>query len=444
MTNSEPTGSTAGELLHESRFTAIQLAILILCMIASMIEGFDIVVIAYTAPAIAADWGVPAGELGVVFSAGVFGMTLGAMLLAWLADRYGRRIVVSGALLVSGLATAAVALSQTVAELVILRVIAGVALGALVATLPALAGEFSPSRHRTLIISILIASANIGGFAGGLIAAEIIDDHGWRGIFLYAGIITIVTALLIQLLTPESVVFVARRGTGEALKQVNRSLAYIGHATVEALPVFPGQGEREAASVRSLLTPARRSGTVLIWSAFFLGFLVVYFISSWMPKILADSGLSQQEAIRGSTALPLGAILGNILIGWLSKTLGLERLIMLAFIAGAVFMAVLSAMNPQLASLPFILTWGMLFFTGVTLLGAFGNLYNVALRIYPVQIRGTGIGWAAGLGRAGAVASPALAGLLIGAGLSMPSLFLLFGLPALVAAACMGSLRARK
>lgn len=434
----------AAEILNPSSISPMQWVILILCMLASMIEGFDIVIIAYTAPAISQDWGVLSSELGVVFSAGVLGMTLGAMMLGGLADRYGRRIVVTGALLVAGLATSAVVYTSNVTELVIMRVLAGMALGALVATLPTLTGEFSPGRHRTLIIATLIASANIGGFAGGLIVAELIASIGWKGIFLYTGLLTVAIAVVVWFLVPESLAFVRRKNADNALETVNRTLKYMGQQPIAQLPPLSTDVKSEKASVAALLVPARRSTTLLVWVAFFLSFLAVYFVSSWMPPVLTAAGLSTKEAIQATTALPMGAILGNILIGWLAGRWGLNRLMAAAFTLGAICMATLSFMHSILPTLPFIVIWGILCLTGITLLGSFGNMYNVAITVYPAHIRGTGMGWAAGLGRAGAVASPTLAGLMMAAQLSMPTVFFLFAIPALLAAVCVAFISMRE
>lgn len=444
MAGGNSDSATPSEILHPLNISSMQWVILLLCMLGSMIEGFDIVIIAYTAPAISADWGVQSGELGIVFSAGVLGMTLGAMMLGGLADRHGRRLVVTGTLLVAGLATSAVVYSENVTELVILRVIAGMALGALVATLPALTGEFSPGRRRTLIIAVLIASANVGGFAGGLIVAELIASVGWKGIFFYTGLLTVAIAILVWVLVPESLAFVMRKKGDNALDTVNRTLKYLGQQPVDRLPLVPTQARTEKASIAALLTPARRSTTLLVWTGFFLSFLAVYFVSSWMPPVLTAAGLSQKEAIQGTTALPMGAIIGNVLIGWLASRWSLTRLMAAAFTLGALCMAALSFMHPILPTLPFIVIWGILCLTGMTLLGSFGNMYNVAISVYPVHIRGTGMGWAAGLGRAGAVVSPTLAGLMMAASLSMPTVFFLFAIPALLAAVCVAFISARE
>ena len=441
MTDANSAVAASDDILHESNITLMQWVILLLCMIASMIDGFDIVIIAYSAPAISQDWGISAKALGVVLSAGLLGMTVGAMLLSWVADRYGRCKVTSLALFVAGLATAAVIYTDTVTELVVLRLIAGLALGVLVAALPTLVGEFSPRRHRTLIVSTLIAAASAGAVIGGLICAALIADHGWQSIFLYAGVLSLVLSVLIQLVIPESIAFTIKRKPEGVLEKINRTLVQIGQAPIEQLPPVSAAASQESATVLSLLTPARRATTLLSWTAFFFGFVVVYFLSSWMPQILVKAGMTQAQAIQATAVIPFGSIIGTVLIGWLAKWRQLGRLIAIAFVIGALCIFAFSSILHDLASLSVAMIWTMLFMIGVSLMGAFSNLYALALTVYPVQIRSTGVGWSAGLGRAGAVISPTIAGVMIGMGVSMPSLFLYFAIPAFVSALCVSFIR---
>lgn len=434
--NTVSDGNRPPELLHESRLTPIQWLILGLGMLASMIEGFDIVVISYTAPAITQDWGVSSEQMGLVLSSGVLGMTLGAMFLSWMADRYGRRVMVSSTLVIAGIATSAVVFSSNAVELMILRAVAGLALGVLVASLTPLMGEFSPLRHRILIVSVLVAAASAGAMIGGLFTAAVIETHGWKTVFLYAGLVTIVLGVVMQFLVPESIAFTIKRDPKNALARVNRTLKYIGQPQVNQLPPVSERESQESASVVSLFTPSRKVPTCLAWTAFFTGFVVVYFISSWMPQVLSNAGLPQEKAIQGTVAIPFGSIFGTMLMGWLTRWFPLNYLVAGGFILGTACIFILGSLTHDIAAIPFGLLLFMLFFVGITLMGAFSNLYNVVMTIYPAQIRSTGLGWAAGLGRAGAVISPLLAGVFIGMGVSMPVLFVIFAVPAIVAAIC--------
>lgn len=424
------------DIIHETKITPVQWAIMALCFIAYVLDGFDIVVIAFTAPAISADWGIPSQQLGLVFSAGVLGMTLGAMFLSSLADIFGRRAVVSLMLILAGVATCGVSLTQTVPQLMLLRLIAGLGLGALVATLAPLTGEYSPRRYRTLILAIMFSSASLGPVIGGLISAPLITRYGWQSIFLYAGLITIVVGILLYAVVPESIAYIIKRKPDGALEKVNRILRYIGQQPISQLPPVRGDEVHESASVVSLLTASRRSMTLMIWTTFFLGFASVYFLTSWVPQILTNVGFPQDKAILGAVVIASGSIIGTTLFGWLARWWPLNRIIALVFVIGGLGIAALSFMFRDIGAMPIALVWMTLFLVGVTLMGGFSNLYTVALTMYPAQVRSTGIGWAAGLGRCGAVLSPAVAGLLIAAGVSMPALFLYFAIPTLLAAGC--------
>lgn len=441
MSDANPAAVPADDLIHETRITPRQWLIMLLCFIAYVLDGFDIAVISFAAPAISKDWGIAAQQLGLVFSAGVLGMTLGAMFLASLADLYGRRLIVSLMLGLAGLATCGVYFTSTVPQLIAMRLIAGLGLGALVAALAPLVGEYSPRRYRALILSIMFSAAALGPVIGGMIAAPLMLTLGWKSIFLYAGLLTLLTGALIYLLVPESLAFILRRRPTDALHTVNRILRTIGQSPVDALPVQQGETRRESASVISLLLPARRATTLLTWLTFFVAYASVYFLTSWVPQVLASSGFTHQEAIRGAVLLAFGSVIGTTLWGALARWQPLNRIIAAVFVVGGLGIVTLGLMLREPQAVPVSLVWLALFLIGISLMGGFANLYTVALTIYPVQVRSTGLGWAAGLGRGGAVISPAIAGMLIAAEVSASALFLCFALPTFFAAVCVRRIR---
>lgn len=434
MSATNASSSPADDLVHESRITPMQALILALCFIAYVLDGFDVAVISFTAPAISKDWALSSERLGLVFSAGVLGMTLGAMFLASLADLYGRRLIVAAMLLMAGLATVGVAYTSTVPQLVALRFIGGLGLGALMAALAPLVGEYSPRRHRTLILALVFAAGPLGPVIGGLIAAPLIAEHGWQSIFLYAGWLTVGMGVLLYLVVPESMSFIIRRRPEGALVRINRILRYIGQPTVERLPAFDATAPQESASVVSLLIPARRFTTLLLWGTFFLAFATVYFFTSWLPQMLVSVGWAQDEAIRGAVTVALGSVIGTTLFGALAKRWPLNRIVATGFVIGGVAAVALGALLMTPAAVPVELIWLILLLVGITIMGGFTNLYTIALTTYPAQVRSTGLGWAAGLGRGGAVISPAVAGYLMGTGLSAPLVSVCFALPILLSA----------
>ena len=421
------------EILPADRFSPRQLLVLFVCFLAAMIDGFDIMIVPFTAPAIIEDWAVSSQEIGLLFSAGLLGMALGSMLLGSLADIYGRRPAITLAMLVAGLATSATFIATDIAQVIALRAVAGIGLGILIATLPTMVGEFSPSRYRTLTISILLTGISVGGVVGGLIVAEVIADTGWRGIFLYAGLLTSAGSVVFYLLVPESMAFIAKRRPAVALAAINRILHSLRHPQVSELP-SNSTATTESATVLSLLTPSRRKTTLMAWSTFLLAFALLYFVSSWMPNILVNGGLSQEAAIRGTVFIALGGIAGTLLIGWLSRWWALNGWIALFFSIGTALLVAFSVLQGDLAAVPPLLLLLILFALGVTINGGNANLYGLAVIVYPVQVRSTGLGWCAGLGRLGAVLSTTLVGVLLGIGVTTSQLFFGFAGAAILAA----------
>jgi hypothetical protein len=187
-------------------------------------------------------------------------------------------------------------------------------------------------------------------------------------------------------------------------------------------------------TVLSLLTPSRRKTTLMAWSTFLLAFALLYFVSSWMPNILVNGGLSQEAAIRGTVFIALGGIAGTLLIGWLSRWWALNGWIAAFFSIGTALLVAFSVLQGDLAAVPPLLLLLILFALGVTINGGNANLYGLAVIIYPVQVRSTGLGWCAGLGRLGAVLSTTLVGVLLGIGVTTSQLFFGFAGAAILAA----------
>lgn len=434
MSNPSAPVAPADDLIHESRITPVQGVILILFFLAYLLDGFDIVVIAFAAPAMSADLGILPQELGIIFSAGVLGMTLGAMFLSPLADLYGRKYVISLLLIIAGAATYAVVFVHTTPWLIVMRFIAGLALGTIVTTLAPLAGEYSPRRHRSFVLALMFSGSSVGPVIGGFFSAPLIEQHGWRAIFEYAGLLTMLLGVLFFLLVPESIAFLIKRRPRVALEKVNRILRFIGQATIKNTPAVDVSATTESASVVSLLRKGRRKQTLLIWATFFLSFGAVYFMINWIPAILSGVGFPQDQAILGGVVIAIGSIVGTILLGWLTRWWALNRIISGGFVLGALSTVLLSGLLQNADPTAAALIWVALLLVGVTLMGGIANLYTVALAIYPAQIRGTGLGWAAGLGRCGAVVSPAFAGSMIASGLPTSILFLTFAASVFAAA----------
>jgi AAHS family 4-hydroxybenzoate transporter-like MFS transporter len=399
-----------------------QLLTLGVCFLLQVIDGYDVLAMSFAAPTLAQDWALSPDRLGLVFSAGVLGMTLGAMLLAPLTDRIGRRTMIIRAMLVMGVSMLATAWVESLQAMVIIRVITGLTIGAMLASLTSLVSEFFPDRLRNMAVGILLAGYPLGAILGGFLAAWLIPAYGWQGVFVAGGIMTLCLLPLVLIYVPESLYFLLRRRPDACLERMNEVLSYLQIPQLQAVP--SAGAEPEAANVRSLLTKSRRKQTLQLWSSFFLCFGTLYFLLSWIPKLLVDSGLSLSQAISAGIAFNIGGVLGNICIGWASTRLGLQKTILYFHLIAASGMLLFAWLPLNIA--------GLLWLAGIIGLfqqGGFVGFYMTAVRLYPPEIRTTGVGWGIGLGRFGAVIAPYLAGQLIALGWGIGILFTVFAIP---------------
>lgn len=413
----------------------------------SLLDGFDVIAISVAATALSDDWGVSRGQLGPIFSAALVGMTIGAALLAPLADRYGRRLVllcstvfIGIAMIVTGLIPAGLpdlsvgpwTVSRSILLLIGVRFLAGLGVGIIFANAATIASEAVPERHRDFAVLIAIMGYPFGAMLVGPVANSIISAYGWEMVFILGGVASLAMGALIWLLLPESIDYLVSKSdrSEKELVQINSILKRFRREPVTALPNRLETDSLQAASVRSILSENYRADTIALWITYFLGFVCLYFILTWIPTLFVDSGYSRGQGVAALTFNNAGGVVGIIVIGIWAKKIRLAKPIAFFFFGGALSLALIWALKIQDA----MMLNALIFANGFLLQGAFTGLYALAARYYPTRIRATGIGWGAGLGRVGAIISPLVAGILAANGWGMYSLFLLFAFPLAIAA----------
>jgi MFS transporter, AAHS family, 4-hydroxybenzoate transporter len=412
-------------LIDNSHLSSLQYITLFVCFVMNMLDGMDVLVISFTAPAIAKAWSVGPETLGMVFSSGLFGMTIGAIILAPMADKIGRKTLILISALIMGLCIYLTSFAQNVSHLIIFRFVSGLGIGCMLATTAALAAEFSPNKTKDFWVSAVISGYPIGAVVSGLVAAKVIPDSGWQAMFKIAGIAGLVTLPVIYFFLSESLEFFTKTQPANALTKLNNILKKMGHESISSLPEKYIQPKGIA--VNSLLEGTYRKSTFQLWLGLFAAFASLYFMTSWIPKLATEAGLSLKLSIYAGTVFNIGAFFGIITQGYFSSKYGLKKTIGVIFI----FTAILMASFGLFVGSDIILV--VLAFLGFGIQGGFVGLYAVSARMYPAQFRATGVGYAMGAGRVGGIVGPILAGFLIGAGLSMAANFMVFAIPTLIA-----------
>lgn len=416
--------STAAEVPHH--FTPLQVRTIIFCFLLFLVDGADVLVVSYAAPALSTDWGLTQDRLGFLFSAGLAGMTVGALTLAPLSDRFGRKAMIIVTLLIVGGGMVASAFATKFTELILLRFLAGLGIGSMLASITALAAEFAPLQRREALIALCAGGYPVGAILSGFAATAIMPLWGWRGLFFGAGAMSLFLLPLALFCLPESLGFLAERQPRGALKRINRMRTAMNMTALQHLP--PVTAASRTAGVSALLSPLYRASTLLIWGTFFFTFMTLYFLTSWVPKIAMDAGLPVAQAIYAGAAFNGGALLGIILLGWFKTRLRLNRIIILFFAGGSISMLTFALVHQPLS-----LLFAELLIMGLFIQGGFSALYAVAARTYPTAMRTTGVGWSLGAGRLGAVFGPMLGGLIMAAGVTLTVSFLIFAVPMVLA-----------
>lgn len=418
------------ETINQGVMSHFQVAAITICIVLNMLDGFDVLAMAFTASSISADWHLNGKQLGMLLSAGLFGMAAGSLFLAPWADRVGRRPVIllclgmiSGGMLLSAWAPGIIALAA-------LRAVTGIGIGGMLASLNVITSEYSSNRWRSAAISLQVTGYPIGATIGGSIAGVLLMHYGWRSVFVFGALVTAAMIPFVLLCLPESLDFlIASRGVG-ALTKLNALLAKLGHEKVTELPPRPdpAPGVAKQSKFRSLFVGSLALQTPMIWASFFLVMLCFYFVLSWTPKLLVAAGMSAQQGITGGVLLNVGGIVGGTLFGFVSSRIRLKPLLWTSL---ALTSALMLCFGLFASTLTVAFVIAMLIGAGI--FACMAGLYAFAPILYPADTRVTGMGWSIGIGRVGAVVAPLTAGALVDAGWATGHLYYAFSVPLLIA-----------
>ena len=422
-------------LIDESPISRQQIVVIGLCLLMNMLDGMDVLVISYAAPVLAEDWGIASEALGVVFSAALLGMTLGALFLSPFADKIGRRKMILFCVLGMSLSVILTAVTQDVWQLMILRFLSGLGIGGMLASTATLAAEYAPERQKNFFVSIVMSGYPIGATIAGLVAAQVIPAFGWRTMFVVAGLAGLATIPFVYFFLTESMDWLIKKQPRAALEKLNRILRKMGLPESETLPELREEAKKNP--LVSLFEDGRTLMTIQLWVAFFLAFATLYFLTAWIPNLASDMGLAVDLAIYAGTIFNLGAVFGIWLQGLLSQAIGLRKAIVSFMIFTAILMGTFGYLE---ADYLILISLGLI---GFGVQGGFIGMYAVSARVYPTEIRNTGVGGAIGAGRTGAIVSPALAGVLVGIGLTPAQNFIAFGVPLIIVCLLIGLLRSK-
>ena len=388
--------------LEDQRWTAGVTVVVVTLFFVFLVNSYCAEIFALATPAIARDWGVEPKLLAGSMAIGWLGSGLGSMLGGVLGDKIGRHRTIFWVSMVAALATLGSAFATRPEEMLLGRALAGLGLGAAVPPALALIAECVPVRRRGFVISIGMICGPMGIAASAAVAALVLPAYGWKAFFVVSGGASIAVTLAFAVLGVESPRYLLRLAKGGA--RLTRSLRRLGVSLAagapEAARVPPDGAER--ASPALILSRAFRGTTLRIWICFAAMFISVSAMLSWVPTAFAAVSFTPAAISGALSAWSFGGVAGTLIAGWCMSRWGSRRASQGFALASALAVAVFIALPPSPRAGQLLLVAPMAV-SGLALSALITGLYGYVTEAYPANIRSTGVGLAAMVGRSSAV-----------------------------------------
>lgn len=406
-----------------------QWLVLVLCFGVVATDGMDVAIMGFVAPPILQDWHISKAAFGVVMSAAPIGLVFGALFAGPASDRVGRKIVLTLSVLLFGIFTLAASLAADTTQLTLLRFLTGIGLGAAMPNTTTLLSEYVPEARRSLMVTLMFTGFNLGSALVGFIAAWLIPTQGWRAVLAAGGVLPLLLVPLLWWLLPESSRFLAVRGAAP-----ERIAATLGRVTGSHFPegtrfASPEPAVAARTPVRLLFSQGFGLMTVSLWLTYFMGLMVIYLLTGWLPTLFKESGLSIAQAATFTAMFQIGGTVGGVFVGWLMDRRAPTQVISLAYAGGAAAVLLLAASGGVSVMLALLVA-----LVGFCMSGGQTGLNAYAPTCYPTFGRATGVSWMLGMGRFGSILGSLVGGILLGLGWSFATILSLLAVPAALAA----------
>ncbi len=415
--------------INQQPLSRYQWRVVLLCFLIVFLDGLDTAAMGFIAPALSQEWGIDRASLGPVMSAALIGMVFGALGSGPLADRFGRKGVLVGAVLVFGGFSLASAYATNVDQLLVLRFLTGLGLGAGMPNATTLLSEYTPERLKSLLVTSMFCGFNLGMAGGGFISAKMIPAYGWHSLLVIGGVLPLLLALVLMVWLPESARFLVVRNRGT--DKVRKTLSPIAPQVVAEAGSF-SVPEQKAVAARNvfavIFSGTYGLGTVLLWLTYFMGLVIVYLLTSWLPTLMRDSGASMEQAAFIGALFQFGGVLSAVGVGWAMDRFNPHKVIGIFYLLAGVFAY---AVGQSLGNITVLAT--LVLIAGMCVNGAQSAMPSLAARFYPTQGRATGVSWMLGIGRFGAILGAWSGATLLGLGWNFEQVLTALLVPAALA-----------
>ncbi|MCK2148184.1 MFS transporter [Marinobacter alexandrii] len=413
------------DVVDNATFNKFHWKVLFWCTLIIIFDGYDLVIYGVVLPLLMDQWGLNPYVAGLLGSSALFGMMFGAMSFGMLSDKLGRKKTIIMCVVLFSVTTVINGFATTPWEFGILRFIAGLGIGGVMPNVVSLMSEYSPKKSRSTLVALMFSGYAVGGMMSAGLGIWIVPNFGWEIMFYLAIVPMLILPFMLKFL-PESVAFLmAQKREGEA-RSILQRVAPNRNITERDVLIVPPTTESKA-PVLELFRDGRAMSTMMFWTAFFCCLLMVYALGSWLPKLMSSAGYALSSSLMFLMVLNVGAIVGAVGGGWLADRFSLRSVLVSFFLLGSGSLILLGYESPMW----FLYT--LMGIAGATTIGSQILLYAYVAQYYPTSIRSTGLGWASGIGRNGAIVGPMLGGTLLAMALPHQMNFLALAIPGAIA-----------
>lgn len=395
---------------------------------AMVFDGYDYMIVSYTMPQIAQEWGLSAIAKGSLSSWSLIGLVVGGALSGIISDKIGRRKTLTIAIGLYSLLTVPIYFSSSFTMFALFRVLAGVGLGACIPVVTTAFSESTPTNKRAIFITFGMAWMIVGWVAAGLVATAVIPLFGWRLCYLIGGI-PLLYSILLYFKMPESVYWLANKGYREkavkALQNIERIAT--GKSTdwdPEALIIPP---QPKQAGPKALFTKQYIGITAGIWIMYFCGCFIVYGINAWLPSLMLEKGLAVSSAYGLAIAQNAAAIIANCSTGFVAEAVGRKKNLIISFAVGGSSVIIMANIGGGYGAI-----LAACIFLGFAINYSITAVQPLMAEAYPTEFRNTGVAWCQAFGRIGGACAPIVAGMIIGLGKGYAVSFMFYAIPAVI------------
>ncbi|WKT74614.1 MFS transporter [Acinetobacter variabilis] len=414
-------------LIDEAKFTPFHWGVLIWCLLIIIFDGYDLVIYGVALPLLMQEWALSAVQAGMLASTALFGMMFGAMSFGTLSDKLGRKKTIMICVAIFSGFTFIGAFATSPVEFGILRFLAGLGIGGVMPNVVALMTEYAPKRIRSTLVALMFSGYAIGGMTSALLGAWLVPQFGWKIMFLLAGTPLLFLPILWKYL-PESLMYLTNKQQTAQAQSIIQKISPTQVIGSDTQFVLNEVQKGDEVPLKALFQQGRTFSTFMFWLAFFMCLLMVYALGSWLPKLMIQAGYSLGASMIFLFALNIGGMIGAIGGGYLADRFHIKKVLTIMFLCGAASLILLGYNSPQ-----FVL-YSLIAVAGAATIGSQILLYTFVAQYYPSTVRSTGMGWASGIGRIGAIVGPVLTGALLTMNLPHQMNFFAIAIPGLIAA----------